>query len=98
MISVIDDNRSFREAVRSLVRSIGCDAVTFASAEEYLGSDRVHASQCVIADVNMPAMSGIALRERLIANGYHRPIILMSARLAEKKLVPVRQMIRQSPF
>jgi FixJ family two-component response regulator len=84
MISIIDDNHPFREAVRSLVQSIGYDAVTFASAEEYLGSERVQASECVIIDVNMPGMTGIALRDKLIANGYRRPIILMSALTREE--------------
>ena len=41
MMSIIDDDRSVREAVESLIRSLGYEAVTFASAEEYLGSDRV---------------------------------------------------------
>jgi FixJ family two-component response regulator len=84
MISIIDDNHSFREAVGSLVRSIGYDAVTFASAEEYLGSERVHVAECVITDVNMPGMTGIALRDKLISNGYRRPIILMSALTREE--------------
>ena len=79
MISIIDDDLSVREAVKSLVRSLGYEAATFASAEEYLGVDRFRDSECVITDVQMPAMTGIALQERLIANGYCRPIILMSA-------------------
>ena len=79
MISIIDDDLSVREAVKSLVRSLGYEAATFASAEEYLGADRFRDSECVITDVQMPGMTGIALQERLIADGYCRPIILMSA-------------------
>ena len=83
MISIIDDDRSVREAVESLIRSLGYEAVTFASAEEYLGSDRVHDTECVITDVQMPGMTGIDLQDRLIADGYRRPIIFISALSAE---------------
>ena len=48
MISIIDDDRSVREAVKSLIRSLGYEAVTFASAEEYLGADAAYDSECVI--------------------------------------------------
>ena len=84
MISIIDDDRSVREAVKSLIRSLGYEAVTFASAEEYLGADAAHDSECVITDVQMPGgMTGMDLQDRLIADGYRRPIIFMSALSAE---------------
>ena len=79
MISIIDDDRSVREAVKSLIRSLGYEAVTFASAEEYLGADGAHDSECIITDVQMPGMTGIDLQDRLVADGYRRPIIFMSA-------------------
>jgi len=82
MISIIDDDRSVREAVKSLIRSLGYEAVTFASAEEYLGADAAHDSECVITDVQMPGMTGMDLQDRLIADGYRRPIIFMSAEAA----------------
>ena len=83
MISIIDDDRSVREAVKSLIRSLGYEAVTFASAEEYFGADRVRDSECIITDIHMPGMTGIDLRDRLVADGYRRPIIFMSALSAE---------------
>ena len=83
MISIIDDDRSVREAVESLIRSLGYEAVTFASAQEYLGSDRIDESECVITDIQMPGMTGLDLQDRLIADGYRRPIIFMSALAAE---------------
>src|SRR6516165_68935 len=79
MISIIDDDRSVREALKSLIRSLGYEAVTFASAEEYLGADHTRDSDCIITDVQMPGMTGIDLQDRLVADGYHRPIIFMSA-------------------
>ena len=83
MISIIDDDRSVREAVESLIRSLGYQAVTFTSAEEYLGSDRINESECVITDIQMPGMTGLDLQDRLIADGYRRSIIFMSALAAE---------------
>jgi FixJ family two-component response regulator len=83
MISIIDDDRSVREAVKSLIRSLGYEAITFASAEEYLSADGAHESECVITDVQMPGMTGMDLQDRLIADGYRRPIIFMSAMSAE---------------
>ena len=84
MISIIDDDCSVREAVKSLIRSLGYDAVTFASGEEYLGSDRVRNSECVITDLQMSGMTGIDLQHRLIADGYCKAIIFMSALSAEE--------------
>jgi FixJ family two-component response regulator len=83
MISVIDDDHSVREAVKSLIRSIGYD-VTFASAEEYLESENVRDSECIITDLQMPGMTGIDLQDKLIADGYCKPIIFMSALSVEE--------------
>ena len=71
MISIIDDDRSVREAVKSLIRSLGYEAVTFASAEEYLGADHAYDSECIITDVRMPGMTGI--RALLAEYRVHRP-------------------------
>jgi FixJ family two-component response regulator len=84
MISIVDDDRSVREPVRSLVRSLGHQAETFTSAEEFLGSDRMNDSECVITDFQMTGMTGADLQRRLIEVGYGKPIILMSARSAEE--------------
>ena len=83
MIPIIDDDRSIREAVRSLIGSLGYEAVAFSSAEEYLRSDRVADSECIITDLQMPGMTGIDLRHRLIEGGYRKSVILMSALSAE---------------
>jgi FixJ family two-component response regulator len=83
MISIIDDDWSVREAMKSLIRPLGFEAVTLASAEEYLDADCDRDSECIITDVQMPGMTGIALHDRLIADGYQKPIIFMSALSAE---------------
>jgi FixJ family two-component response regulator len=84
MISIIDDDRSVREGIKRLVRSLGYDAATFASAEDYLGSDCIRVSECLITDLQMPGMTGVDLQDRLFADGYRKPIIFMSALSAEE--------------
>jgi FixJ family two-component response regulator len=83
MISIVDDDRSLREATKGLVRSFGYGADTFASAEEFLQSDRVNDTSCLILDVNMPGLSGIELQNQLIARGNYMPIIFITAVLEE---------------
>ena len=70
MISIIDDDRSVREAVKSLIRSLGYEAVTFASAEEYLGADgaydfRMHHYRCPDARDDRNGSSGSTYRRWL---------------------------------
>jgi FixJ family two-component response regulator len=79
VISIIDDDESVRAATNRLVRSLGFVAVTFASADEFLRSPRLHDTSCVIADVQMPGMSGIELQSILIAEGKNMPIIFITA-------------------
>ena len=79
MISIIDDDEFMLDAVRNLVRSLGYSAVVFSSAEDYLRSDYLRNSACVIADVQMPGMTGADLQDRLIADGLRTPIIFMTA-------------------
>jgi FixJ family two-component response regulator len=79
VISIVDDDESVREATKGLIRSLGYAAATFASAEEYLRSDHVTNTSCLIADVQMPGMSGIELQDRLISDGHRTPIIFVTA-------------------
>lgn len=79
MIAIVDDDISVRDATKHLIRSLGYGALTFASAEEYLRSDCIGVTSCLITDLRMPGMDGIELQERLIAHGYRIPIIFMSA-------------------
>jgi FixJ family two-component response regulator len=79
VISIIDDDESVRGATRSLVRSLGFTAHTFASAEDFLQSPRVNDSSCVITDVQMPGLSGVELQSRLLAQGCRIPIIFITA-------------------
>ncbi|MDR6952061.1 FixJ family two-component response regulator [Ancylobacter sp. 3268] len=79
MISIIDDDESVRTATASLVRSLGFDTSTFASAEDFLHSPRLLDSDCVITDVQMPGMSGVELQARLRQGGHRMPLIFITA-------------------
>jgi FixJ family two-component response regulator len=79
MISIIDDDQAVREATKGLVRSLGYNASAFASAEEFLGSERLNDTSCLITDLQMPGLSGIELQDRLIADGHRMPIIFITA-------------------
>jgi FixJ family two-component response regulator len=79
MISIVDDDTAVREATQDLVRSLGYSAAAFASAEEFLGSEQLSTTDCVIADVQMPGLSGIDLQQRLLADGRNLPIIFITA-------------------
>jgi FixJ family two-component response regulator len=72
VISIIDDDEQVRDAVKGLVRSLGYTAAAFASAEDYLRSDCVCTSSCVVTDLRMRGMSGADLQSRLIADGIVR--------------------------
>jgi len=84
MISIIDDDEFMLDAVRNLVRSLGYSAAVFSSAEDYLRSDRLQNSACVITDLQMPGMSGADLQDRLISDGLRTPMIFMTAYFDEK--------------
>jgi FixJ family two-component response regulator len=79
VISIIDDDASVRAATKGLIRSLGYVAATFVSAEEFLQSERMYDTSCLISDVKMPGMSGIELQSHLIANGHRMPIIFVTA-------------------
>jgi FixJ family two-component response regulator len=79
LISIVDDDESIREATEGLMRSLGYQAATFASAEEFLRSDSVGDTSCLIADVQMPGLSGVDLQRHLIAQGVHVPTIFITA-------------------
>ena len=79
VIAIVDDDLSVREALTSLVRSLGFVAMTFESAEDLLKSRRRRSLSCMIADVQMPGMTGFELHNRLVASGKPIPTILITA-------------------
>jgi FixJ family two-component response regulator len=79
VISVIDDDAFVRAATDNLLSSHGYLVHTFASAEEFLRSVHVNSSSCVVADVQMPAMSGLDLLTHMRSEGYNAPFIFITA-------------------
>ena len=79
MIAIVDDDESMRDALAGLMRAVGWRAKHFASAEEFLKSPECTRAACLVADVNMPGMSGPDLHRHLVASGNGIPTILMTA-------------------
>ncbi len=82
-ISVVDDDASIREALMSLMRSARFDVEAFASAEEFLASERLSDTACLILDVSLPGMSGFELQNRLNNDRRGIPIIFITAQADE---------------
>jgi FixJ family two-component response regulator len=77
-ISIVDDDESVREAISSLLKSVGYRTELFASAEEFLRSAHHQETQCLILDIRMPGMSGLELQRHLVAAGSSIPIIFIT--------------------
>jgi FixJ family two-component response regulator len=79
MIAVVDDDESVREAVAGLLKSFGYRTVAFERAEDFLNSNDLDNTACLIADVQMPGMTGPDLQLRLVTSGKPIPTILITA-------------------
>jgi FixJ family two-component response regulator len=83
LVSVVDDDESVRESLPDLLRELGFVTQAFASAAEFLRSEYVSATRCLILDVAMPGMSGPELQQELTLRGQHIAIIFITARADE---------------
>lgn len=79
LIAVVDDDQAFRDSLRRLLKSLGYAVAVFSSAADFLASPALAATVCLVADVHMPAMTGIELYRYLIATGRPIPTILVTA-------------------
>ena len=79
LVVVVEDDRFFRESMSRLMRSWGYWVETFPSAADFLASPHLGETDCLIADVQMPTMTGPELYRHLIASGYAIPTILVTA-------------------
>jgi len=79
LISIVDDDALARDGIRELVESLGYNAVTFMSAENFLESGMIAETTCLVTDLQMPGLSGLELQEALQSQGYQTPIILITA-------------------
>ena len=83
LVSVVDDDESVRESLPDLLREFGFTAQAFSSGEEFLASDHIGQTQCLILDVAMPGMSGPELQRELRLRGQHIPIVFITAQRDE---------------
>ena len=79
LVSVVEDDQSFRESMSRLMRSLGYTVEIFSSATEFLGSPHLVETACLIADIHMPVMTGLELYQRLTDTGHAIPTILVTA-------------------
>lgn len=83
LISIVEDDNAVRESLNSFILSLGYASSTFAAAEEYLASELLHCTACLISDVQLPGMSGVDLQARLIADGHRIPIVFVTGFVSE---------------
>ena len=79
LVSVVDDDESVRESLPDLLREFGYAAEVFSSAEEFLASDHVMQTGCLILDIAMPGMTGPELQRELVRLRYQIPIVFITA-------------------
>ena len=77
-IYLIDDDESVRRAMSRLIRSVGMELQTFTSAEDFLDYKGINQDACMIVDIKLQGMSGLALYEELRAKGYDLPVIFIT--------------------
>jgi FixJ family two-component response regulator len=83
LVSIVDDDVSVRRSAQRLLTSSGLRVKVFASAEEFIQSGLVDETACLLLDMSMPGMNGLALQRRLAETGLRIPIIFLSARASE---------------
>ena len=79
LIAIVDDDKAVRDALQRMLKSHGFAAEVFASAEQFLSGRQPDSASCLILDVRMPGMTGMALHDYLIAAGCRIPTILITA-------------------
>jgi FixJ family two-component response regulator len=79
VVSVVEDDQFFRDSMRRLMRSLGYSVESFPSAADFLASPRLAETDCLIADVNMPVMTGVELYRHLVDADHAIPTIFVTA-------------------
>jgi FixJ family two-component response regulator len=79
LVAVVDDDESVRESLPDLLREFGCAVRTFSSAEDFLASNCVEQTECLILDIAMPGMTGPELQQELKQRQQQIPIIFITA-------------------
>ena len=79
LISVVDDDQSFGDSMRRLLKSLDYSVAVFPSAAQFLASPQFAATACLVADIHMPEMTGVELYNHLVESGHSIPTILVTA-------------------
>ena len=79
LVSVVDDDESVRESLPDLLKEFGFEARAFSSAQEFLASDCLNRTSCLILDIAMPGMTGLDLQRELQHRGKKIPIVFITA-------------------
>jgi FixJ family two-component response regulator len=87
LVTVVDDSESIRESLPGLLHQVGFAVRAFGSAEEFLASDAVGTTRCLVLDVGLPGMSGPELQRELVRRGEGVPVVFITAQ-GEKSLEP----------
>ncbi|MGB9469271.1 MAG: response regulator [Candidatus Acidiferrum sp.] len=82
-MTVVDDDESVRESLPDLLGEFGFDARVFPSAEEFLVSDSLGQTKCLVLDIAMPGMTGFDLQQELKVRGHKIPIVFITAQKDE---------------
>jgi FixJ family two-component response regulator len=83
LVSVVDDDQSVRESLPDLLREFGFAVAVFSSAKEFLASDYIGQTRCLILDLAMPGMSGPDLQRELTHRRHEIPVVFITAQLDE---------------
>jgi FixJ family two-component response regulator len=78
VVFVVDDDPSMRRSLEALLRSVGLDVQLFSSAQEFMQAERLDAPGCLVLDVRLPGMSGLAFQEELAKTGVALPVIFIT--------------------
>jgi len=78
LVHSVDDDDSLRQGLSSLLRSVGLNARTYSSTQEFLQSDCLETPGCIVLDIRLPGMSGLDFQEQLAGLGVRLPVILMT--------------------
>ncbi len=79
LVAIVDDDKSIRNATQDLLKAAGFSTATFEDAESFLGSASRASASCVVADLRMPGMTGVALYQALVASGHAIPTVIITA-------------------
>ncbi len=84
LIAIVDDDDALRTSFEDLLRSVGFRVHGFGSAEAFLRSPHMHETACLLLDVRLPGMSGLALQRQMVAANYQIPIIFITSHLDDE--------------